>query len=289
MWDELHGEDVVRQWLAEAETFVARCADVWQLRIEGFLPGGSLSFVLACRRADGTAAVLKLLAPWAQEAIGREVLALSAWNGRGAVALLDHTSDGRALLLRRVLPGDVFEPSGQDEADCERVVQTLRVLASIPPPEGLPPLSAVVRERFARARGVGRRRQGWITSQELDDAERRAVDLAQTATCRGLVHGDVQNKNLLLDAAGGMPVAIDPEPSVGDRHFDPALWALTHRPGKGVRERCGAVAGLLGLDADRLWRWCVVLAAPEVALDVADRAVAHREFLACALRYQCGG
>jgi len=288
-WDELYGEDVVREWLAEAEELAERCENLWQLRIKGFLPGGSLSCVLACRQANGTAAVLKLLAPWAQEAIGPEVLALSAWNGRGAVALLDHTPDGRALLLRRIRPGDVFEPSGHDEADCERVVQTLRVLASIPPPEGLPALSAAVRTRFARARGIARRRRGWITSQEINDAERRAVELAQTATRHGLVHGDAQNKNLLLDDAAGMLVAIDPEPSAGDRHFDPALWALTHRPGKGVQERCDALAGLLDLNADRLWCWCVVLAAPEVALDVAERAVAHREFLTRARPYRSRG
>jgi hypothetical protein len=43
--------------------------------------------------------MLKLLALWALEAIGTEALALSVWIGRGAVALLEHAPNGRALLL----------------------------------------------------------------------------------------------------------------------------------------------------------------------------------------------
>jgi streptomycin 6-kinase len=279
-WVRLHGDDVVRQWLADARVLADRCGEGWRLRIEGFLPGGSLSCVLACRRADGTPAVLKLLAPWADEAIGAEALALAAWDGRGAVALLEHTRDGRALLLSRVTPGCGFSPSGSDEVDCQRVADTLRELASAQVPVGLPVLSAAVRARFARAEGEGGQRSSWITAQELKDAEERAVALAQDPGPRSLVHGDAQNKNLLVGAPGGMLVAIDPEPSAGDPHFDPALWALTHRPGRGVRERCALLADLLELDRTRLWEWCLVLAVPEVALERESRARAHYEFLA---------
>jgi streptomycin 6-kinase len=174
----------------------------------------------------------------------------------------------------------VFSPSDSDELDCERVADTLRALASVPVPDELPPLSEALSTRFARARGMASERQKWITAQNLNDAEVRALALAQTAGGRDLVHGDAQDKNLLLSDPDGTLVAIDPEPSVGDRHFDPALWALTHRPGVGVRERCAALASLLALDEARLWDWCLVLAVAEVALEVENRARAHYEFLA---------
>jgi streptomycin 6-kinase len=83
-----------------------------------------------------------------------------------------------------------------------------------------------------------------------------------------------------VDGAGGVLVAIDPEPAVGDPHFDAALWALTHRPGEGVQERCAVLAVLLGLDEARLWSWCLALAVAEVALDLPGRALAQRELLA---------
>jgi len=285
-WIGLHGDDVVRRWLVDAQALAASCEEAWCLHIEAFLPGGSLSCVLACRRADGSPVVLKLLAPWAAESIGTEALALAAWNGRGAVPLWERTPDGRALLLSRVSPGCAFSPSGSDELDCRRVAGTLRALALVPVPDKLPPLSSVVGARFARARArrMAGQRQSWVTAQDLDDAEERAVTLARSARDCGLVHGDAQDKNLLLSAPDDTLVAIDPEPSAGDRHFDPALWALTHRPGVGVRERCAALAGMLALDATRLLDWCVVLAVAEVTLDVEDRARAHREFLAQASR-----
>jgi streptomycin 6-kinase len=278
-WVDSHGQDAARGWLAEAEERAAGCAEAWQVSIEGFLPGGSLSCVLAGRRDDGSRVVLKLLAPWAVEAIATEALALSGWKGCGVVELLECTPDGRALLLRRVSPGCSFSPSGNEAYDCERVAQTLRALALAPLVAGLPALSVAVHARFSRARAASRRRRAWVSAHALDGAEYRAVELVETAPTRTPVHGDAQNKNL-LDGPGGLLVAIDPEPGVGDPHFDPALWALTHRPGNGVRERCAVLAALLGLDEARLWSWCLALAVAEVALDLPERALAHRDLLA---------
>jgi streptomycin 6-kinase len=279
-WVDSHGEEAVRAWVADADKRAAWCAEAWQVSIEDFVPGGSLSCVLAGRRADGSRVVLKLLAPWAVEAIGSEALALSAWKGCGVVELLERTPDGRALLLSRVSPGRPFSPSGNDAYDCERVAQTLRALALAPVGAGLPALSAPVHARFSRARAASRRRRAWLSAHALDGAEYRAVELAETASARTAVHGDVQNKNLLLDGAGGVLVAIDPEPAIGDPHFDPALWALTHRPGEGVRERCAVLAALLEHDEARLWSWCLALAVAEVALDLPERALAQRKLLA---------
>jgi streptomycin 6-kinase len=279
-WVRSHGEPAVQEWVVDARSRAAGCAEAWRLTIEGFLPGGSLSCVLACRRADGSRAVLKLLAPWAVEAIASEALALSAWKGCGVVGLLERTADGRALLMARVGSGRSFMPSGDDGDDCERVARTLRALALAPAVAGLPALSGAVHARFERARAAARDRRAWVGADALDAAGRRAVELAQSAAHQGAVHGDAQNKNLLVDGVGGALVAIDPEPSVGDPHFDPALWALTHRPGVGVRERCAVLAGLLDLDDARLWSWCQALAVAEVALDLPERALAHRGLLA---------
>jgi hypothetical protein len=189
-WVDSHGEEAVRTWLADAERRAAWCAEAWQVSIEGFVPGGSLSCVLAGRRADGSHVVLKLLAPWAVEAIATEALVLSAWKGYGVVELLERTPDGRALLIRRVSPGHSFSPSGNEALDCERVAQTLRALASAPVLAGLPALSAAVHGRFGRARVASRRRRAWVGARALDGAEYRAVELAETAPAQRPVHGE---------------------------------------------------------------------------------------------------
>ena len=80
-WVESHGEDAVRDWRAEALQLAEWCADAWRVSVEGFLPGGSLSCVLAGMRTTGAPVVLKLLAPWAVAAIASEARALGAWDG----------------------------------------------------------------------------------------------------------------------------------------------------------------------------------------------------------------
>jgi streptomycin 6-kinase len=278
-WVDSHGRAAVSDWVVDAKKRAEWCVEAWRLRIEGFMPGGSLSCVLAGRREDGARVVVKLLAPWAREAIASEALALSAWRGCGVVELLERSPDGRALLLDRVCPGRPFAPSGDDRRDCERAVRVLGALASAPADVGLSALGTAIHARFRRAR-VARRRRGWVSSRELDFAERRALELAESAPANTAVHGDAQNKNLLLAGETAGLVAIDPEPAIGDPHFDPALWALTHRPGVGVRERCAVLAGLLGLDEERLWSWCLALVVAEVVLDAPERASGHRELVA---------
>jgi streptomycin 6-kinase len=278
-WAEAYGRRVAGAWVEDVERRAAWCAATWLLHMEGFVPGGSLSCVLAARRDDGLRVVLKLLAPWAVDVIGSEALALSAWRGCGVVELLERSPDDRAMLLRRVRPGVPFAPSGDDGRDCERVARVLGAVASAPVVDGLPSLSVSIRARFTRARVAARGRRR-IDTRELDLAEQRAFELARSASAVAAVHGDAQDKNLLVDGDVGALVAIDPEPAIGDPHFDTALWALTHRPGEGVGERCSVLAGLLGLDEDRLWAWCRVLVVAEVALDFPARAAAHRRFAA---------
>ena len=53
-WIGLHGRSTVIEWMADARARAVSCADAWDVSVEGFLPGGSLSCVLACRRGDGS-------------------------------------------------------------------------------------------------------------------------------------------------------------------------------------------------------------------------------------------
>jgi hypothetical protein len=112
-WADSAGDAAVREWAIDAKRRAVWCAETWRLSIDGFIPGGSLSCVLEGRRAAGEDVVLKLLAPWAVDAIASEALALSAWRGCGVVDLLERSSDGRAPLLRRVRPGSSFAGSGE--------------------------------------------------------------------------------------------------------------------------------------------------------------------------------
>ena len=67
------------------------------------------------------------------------------------------------------------------------------------------------------------------TLEPLIEAARAATrSLASSASRTVLLHGDVMDKNLLLDH--GRVLAIDPMPSVGDAHSDPGFWAAMRTP-----------------------------------------------------------
>ncbi|WP_460393646.1 aminoglycoside phosphotransferase family protein, partial [Actinophytocola sediminis] len=89
-----------RRWVAGlpalAEEFLAR----WALRPDGEPWHGFTALVLPVRRTDGTRAVLKLMCP--NEEGAHEALALSIWDGVGAVRLLAHDEQAWVLLLERL-------------------------------------------------------------------------------------------------------------------------------------------------------------------------------------------
>src|SRR5688500_8504912 len=96
--------DVGRDWLARLPSLVADAAIAWQLDVGArFEPGGNVGWVAPVRRADGTAAVLKVECPghpnpWAPKG-------LQHWAGRAAARLLDCDEANQVLLLERCVPG----------------------------------------------------------------------------------------------------------------------------------------------------------------------------------------
>jgi streptomycin 6-kinase len=259
-------------------------AAVWQHRLGlaggRVMGGGALSAALSCTRiADRRPVVLKLSAAPAPGARS-EAAALAAWDGVGACALLEASADATALVLERIEPGSAVHASGDERADARRAGELLALLHRRPPPAAVPDGAPDLDWRFPRA-------QRWVAAGlaaapvspgELDAATAAARTLHESGP-RVLCHGDFLDKNILCDGAGGWR-AIDPMACASDPCRDAGFWALHHRPGTAVRERCGLVAAAAGLDADRVWRWALAFAATEAVLDVGpERAQQHLRVL----------
>jgi streptomycin 6-kinase len=258
--------DAGRDWLADLPTVLAGVLDRWRLE-----PGEpfalSYHWVMAVTRADGGPAVLKLGVP-TSEHLRVEAAALRAWDGNGAVRLLEHAPEHGALLLERAVPGARAAAlvEGDDAAATGALLAVMHGLHATPPPAtGLPDLRelagdfATYLHRFPDG--------GPLPGHWVSLAARLFDELCDSAPARVLLHGDLHHDNVLR--ADRRPwLAIDPHGYVGDPGFD--LGTLLYNPDPG-QIRPDTTIGLLparlermtaesGQPAERVIGWCFVMA-----------------------------
>ena len=225
---------------------LAACVARWSLSLEGRLDGETGARVFAATRSDGTPVVLKLTDPDDSDA-EHEAEALAAWDGEGAVRLLEHDPERHALLLERLEPGTQAWELDEDEATLA-VAGVLRRLHR-EPPAGHP---------FTLLADAAR---GW--AEELPELRTVVEDLLADPAPQLLLHQDLHGGNVLRSARGWL--AIDPKPLVGDPAFDVASLVRDRRPvtdGRLVQRRLDLLESELGYDRERMraWSWVHTLA-----------------------------
>jgi streptomycin 6-kinase len=267
-------------FLAELPARVQRWQQELGLAGARLLPGGVLSAAFACRRGE-EAVVLKLSAADARSA-EPEATALRTWAGCGACRLLFSTPDGRVMLLEAIRPGSPA-PAVSEPEDARNLARLLAALHRPPViPDAIPDARAELDWRFARAHELldGPSHAGPVIShQDIEEAHHRALGLHAERPVTVLCHGDLLDKNILVDETGRWR-AIDPRPCRGDPCLDAAFWALAHRGGVAARERAQVLAAATGLDAQRVEAWMRAFAVSEIVLArSAGLAAAYREVL----------
>lgn len=158
---EWHGADG-RAWADGLPALAAASADRWGLRPDGPPAHGAVGLVLPVRRADGSRAVLKLQR--ADEETAGEPLALRAWNGRGAVRLLDHDPDTGSMLLERLDPARSLLALPDDRAATLVLADLLAELTEHQAPPGLRTLAEVADGMLAEVPAARERLAGRPTA-----------------------------------------------------------------------------------------------------------------------------
>lgn len=180
-----------------------------------------------------------------------EAAGLRAWNGNGAVRLIDEWLDGDsyALLLERCEPGTQLRDA-LPEVEQDEVIAALLQRLWIEPPKNhaFRPLSEMC--------------DAW--ADECDDRSdafvRDAIavwrDLARYADRSVLLATDLHAGNVL--AAQREPwLAIDPKPYVGDPAYD-VLQHMLNCPARLAEDPgrlCDRMAALAGVNASRVRQW----------------------------------
>ncbi|MEU6457766.1 aminoglycoside phosphotransferase family protein [Streptomyces sp. NPDC127113] len=223
----------------------------WELRLDGPSMHGWAALVLPVVRRDGVPAVLKLQILDAETE--GEPLALRAWDGDGAVRLLDHDPATGTMLLERLDSGRMLSHVEDSRAAVLVIARLLAHLTATPAPPGVRGLGDIARAMLERTPGT----LGAIP----DPADRRlvadcAAALREVADEPGdrLLHWDLHFENVLASARAPW-LAIDPKPLAGDPGFD-LLPALDNRydPAE-TRWRFDAMTDVLGLDRQRARAW----------------------------------
>jgi streptomycin 6-kinase len=257
------GEPGGAAWLERLPELVAACAEQWSLRVLGAFEPAHISLVLGVERAEGAPAVLKVSFPEPESE--HEAAALEHWRGDGAVLLLEHDPDRRALLVERCDPGSQLWAVG-DEDEANRIAAGVLRRLWRQPAAG----HGFRRLDVEAARWAEELPRDWQAAGRpfepalLDEAVSTCRELAQDQPGQVVLHQDFHGGNVLR-AAREPWLAIDPKPLLGERAFDAASllrdrrWLL-REPGaaRRIRRRLDLLASELELDRERARRWGIV-------------------------------
>jgi|JI9StandDraft_1071089.scaffolds.fasta_scaffold01529_11 streptomycin 6-kinase len=202
-------------WLSELPRRIEQLQRSWGLSELKPFPNLSYSYVLAGLQSK--VPVILKLSPDAN-LIDKEAMALNAFEGFGAVSVLDREEG--VLLLEQAVPGGLLKNSLPIERRIEIACKVIDKLhqAPIPPKEGFPSieewLAAVDKE--------------WdLPKDHLKRARKLKNELINKDSGRKvLLHGDLHQENILSN--GNDWVVIDPKGVIGAPIHE--IWACVEDP-----------------------------------------------------------
>lgn len=240
-------------WLASLPALIEELCEHWGLEVAGAPMHGYVAVVVPVLR-DCVPLALKV--SWIDRSSEQEALVLRAWDGRGAVRLLEAREEAGALLLEWLDPDRSLAEVTIDRA-CTIAGELLRRLAIEPPP-GLRTVAAEMSE-FREAVESGWERFGSPFSQTL--LERVLETSRLESRSPRIVNQDLHYENVLAGVREPWLV-IDPKALAGDPEFGvaPLLWTrfeeLESRAG--LELRLGIIAEAAELDHELAGQWSLV-------------------------------
>jgi streptomycin 6-kinase len=258
------------EWLAALPRLAAECAEQWDLRLEPPFEPATVSLVIPAGDA-----VLKINFP--DEESEREADALAHWQGDGAVRLLAHDPERRALLVERCRPG-VQLWSIEEEAANHAAADLLRRLWRPAAPEHrFRALTNAARDWAASLPALWERHDRPCDRGLLERAVAFLTE-AEQGECV-VLHQDLHGGNILQAKEDWL--AIDPKPLTGEPAFDLASLLRDRRADvtkARIRRRLDLLTAETGVDRERVREWGIGHA---LAWGL-ERDRAHAMHLACA-------
>ncbi len=270
---ELHGEQGVA-WSEALPRLIADCASRFDFSPQAPFSNLSYNFVLRATHSDGKQVVLK--SSFMKEELSREVSVLRAYEGRGAIHVLDADEEWGIALLEGAEPGIPLSTIENDALATDIFCEVFRRLHLSPPTGSLYPsmkqhFVAIerYRERFKDMKDDMPLPQSWV-----ENAEECLEYLIATTNENLLLHGDLHHDNILRQGEEKWTV-IDPKGIIGDIHFDTIQYLLNYEDRGGdceqvLRDRIANMTDRLGLDPRRIAMWGVARGVLEACWTIED-------------------
>lgn len=243
-------------WLAGLPAAAELLMTRWGCQPDGEATHGGVGIVIPVRRS-GEPTVLKLSPQHPGNA--REPDALAAWNGHGAVRLLERDDEHGAMLLEQAHRTTLTQVDSDDEV--AQAAGGLHRLLTIPAPPRMPRLQDQADAWEQQLHHDRHELAHHLTAPAVDAALATIRDLGR-AQPGLLVHGDYHARNIL--AADRAPwLAIDPKGLVGDPAYDAGTlvkaraWQIHDRGDlrRAVHRFLDAFTEAACLDRARARRW----------------------------------
>jgi len=238
----------VAETLPHLQPHIAR----WRLTLDG-QPFETHSSWLAPVTHGGKPALLKVFKPHSDETHAAAIL--RHW---GDAACRVYAGDETAMVIERVVPGtsmaDLVEKD--DDAVTHAWCDVVQSLHTRPAPAGWKDIVRCGRSLIEKPYPG----HDVLKRELFDRARQQFLELTDTqGAARFLLHTDLHHANVLDGGARGW-VVIDPKGYAGELEFETS--SFLHNPTreycapKHLARRVRIVASRLGLDEERLVRWC---------------------------------
>lgn len=247
----------VEEWVRSLPDLIAKSEAHFGIKAEAPFDNLSYHYIAHGVHGEGKGIVLKL--SFEKDELAKEMRALTALAGRGAVQVMEWNDELGAAVLERAIPGTPLSAMMDDRVATEIYCEVFGRLHS--PFVGVEEDFQTMRswfEAFIRYRNrfgaIGPLPEKWVVR-----AEETLEELLRTTTETVLIHGDLHHENILRYGDNGWAV-IDPKGIIGDIHFDTIQYLLNYVDRDGdcdtvLSRRVEIMSERLGLDRSRIAQW----------------------------------
>jgi streptomycin 6-kinase len=259
---EMHGA-AGQAWLDELPTRIADYERRWAIQVAPPFANLSYNYVAPAVRSDGAQLILKLGMPHPE--LSSEIAALRLWDGHGSARLMEADPERGALLIERLLPGNMLLDLTDDDEATRIAAQVMRALwrpAPSAPEDAVFPTTGRWASGLRRLRARYDGRTGPLPEDMVIRAEALFAELLASSGAPMLLHGDLHHENI-LSAERAPWLAIDPKGLIGEAEYEvgalirnplPRLLALPDVTATLAR-RFDILAESLGFDRQRMIAW----------------------------------